>query len=223
MGTFFPHFPTQTFAPFFRDLDSFFQPEAFGVRPEQIRPFAPRFDVQEVPSAYELHGELPGIKQDDIDIEFVDANTLVIKGKTTRESTRTNHVDTKGKAVEGSSTTQSIAADNASETSSNFHKASVEDEYVDAGAEREGSAGTTATEGAPAPASTNPTEVALAPKAEEPGFKYWVSERSVGEFQRTFSFPGKVDQEAVKASLKNGILSVIVPKAAKQEKKIAIE
>ena len=54
--------------------------------------------------------------------------------------------------------------------------------------------------------------------------KYWVSERSVGEFHRTFSFPTRVDQDAVKASLKNGILSVVVPKAAApQSKKITIE
>ncbi|KAI4133439.1 MAG: hypothetical protein LQ338_000175 [Usnochroma carphineum] len=223
MGTFFPHFPSQSFAPFFRDFDSLFQPEAFGFRSQQSsRPFTPRFDVQEVPSAYELHGELPGIKQEDIDIEFVDANTLVVKGKATRESTRTNHVDTKGKAVEGTSTPKAIAGDSASENSSNFQKASVEDDYVDAGAERAGSA-TSATDGAPTPASTQATDVAPTAKEETPGYKYWVSERTVGEFQRTFSFPGKVDQEAVKASLKDGILSIIVPKAAKQEKKIAIE
>lgn len=54
--------------------------------------------------------------------------------------------------------------------------------------------------------------------------KYWVSERSVGEFHRSFSFPTRVDQDAVKASLKNGILSVIVPKAkAPQPRKITIE
>ncbi|KAL8843553.1 MAG: hypothetical protein Q9170_000057 [Blastenia crenularia] len=220
MGTFFPHFPSQGFAPFFRDFDSLFPSEAFVARPQQIRPFAPRFDIQEVPTAYELHGELPGIKQEDIDIEFVDANTLVIKGKTTRESTRSNDIDVKGKGIEGTSTPKAIATDDISETSSSYHKATVEDEYVDAGAEREGSA-STATENAPTSAST---QLAATPtKEQQPGHKYWVSERSVGEFQRTFSFPGKVDQEAVKASLKNGILSIIVPKAAKQERKIAIE
>lgn len=220
MGTFFPHFPSQAFAPFFRDFDSLFPSEAFMPRPQRTRPFTPRFDVQEVPTAYELHGELPGIKQEDIDIEFVDANTLVIKGKTVRESSHTNDIDVKGKGIEGASTPKAIAADNASESSTNYHKATVEDDFVDAGAEKEGSA-TTATEGAPTPAST---EVATtSAKEEQPGHKYWVSERSVGEFQRTFSFPGKVDQEAVKASLKNGILSIIVPKAAKQERKIAIE
>ncbi|KAL8944547.1 MAG: hypothetical protein Q9216_000350 [Gyalolechia sp. 2 TL-2023] len=220
MGTFFPHFPTQTFAPFFRDLDSLFPSEAFLPRSQQARPFAPRFDVQEVPAAYELHGELPGIKQEDIDIEFVDANTLVIKGKTARESIRTNDVDVKDKGIEGAASPKAVAADNASETSSNYHQPTVEDEYVDAGAEREGSQ-PTATEGASKSASS---EVVAAPATEEqPGHKYWVSERSIGEFQRTFSFPGKVNQEAVKASLKNGILSIIVPKAAKQERKIAIE
>lgn len=223
MGTFFPHFPQQTFAPLFRDFDSLFQPEAFGFRSQQTRPFAPRFDIKEAPSAYELHGELPGIKQEDIDIQFVDANTLVIKGRTTRESTRTNDIDVKGKAIESTSTPKAIDGDNASEVSSNFRKASVDDEYVDAGAEREGPAATTVTEGAPAPTSGTNSEVAPAAEVEKPGHKYWVSERSVGEFQRTFSFPGKVDQEAVKASLKDGILSIVVPKAAKQERKIAIE
>ncbi|KAI4167615.1 MAG: hypothetical protein LQ343_007079 [Gyalolechia ehrenbergii] len=218
MGTFFPHFPTQTFAPFFREFDSLFPSETFMPRSQQARPFAPRFDIQEVPAAYELHGELPGIKQEDIDIEFVDANTLVIKGKTTRKSARTNDIDVKGKGVEGPSSSKAV--DNASETSTNYHKATVEDGYVDAGAEREGSA-STATEGASKPSTT---EVAAAPATEEqPGHKYWVSERSIGEFQRTFSFPGKVNQEAVKASLKDGILSIIVPKAARQERKIAIE
>ncbi|KAI4244767.1 MAG: hypothetical protein L6R42_010373, partial [Xanthoria sp. 1 TBL-2021] len=119
----------------------------------------------------------------------------------------------------GASSPNAIAADDASETSSNYHKATVEDEYVDAGAEKEGASITA--QDALTPAATNSTEVAAAP--EEPESKYWVSERSVGEFRRTFSFPGKVDQEAVKASLRNGILSVVVPKAAKQQRKIAVE
>ena len=55
--------------------------------------------------------------------------------------------------------------------------------------------------------------------------KYWVSERSVGEFHRSFSFPGRVDQDGVKASLKNGVLSIVVPKLAaiKHSRKVAIE
>lgn len=49
-----------------------------------------------------------------------------------------------------------------------------------------------------------------------PEHTYWVSERSVGEFSRTFSFPHRVDQDGATASLKSGILSVVVPKLPKQ-------
>jgi len=58
----------------------------------------------------------------------------------------------------------------------------------------------------------------------EPQHTYWVSERSVGEFARSFSFPNPVDHDNVKASMKNGILSIVVPKMqkAKSQKKIEI-
>jgi HSP20 family protein len=41
---------------------------------------------------------------------------------------------------------------------------------------------------------------------------YWISERSIGEFQRSFSFPTSVDVDRVNAGLENGILKVTVPK-----------
>ncbi|PVH69351.1 heat shock protein 30 [Cadophora sp. DSE1049] len=47
--------------------------------------------------------------------------------------------------------------------------------------------------------------------------RYWVSERSVGEFSRSFSFPTRVDQDQVKASMKSGILSILVSKLEKAE------
>jgi HSP20 family protein len=46
--------------------------------------------------------------------------------------------------------------------------------------------------------------------------KYWVSERSVGEFSRSFSFPGNVDIDKVKASLEHGVLKIVVPKMEKK-------
>jgi hypothetical protein len=42
-------------------------------------------------------------------------------------------------------------------------------------------------------------------------------ERSVGEFARSFSLPDPVDHENVKASMKNGILSIVVPKMQKSK------
>lgn len=203
---FFPHNhfgpASADFAPLFRLLDNatsdLVPSTSRGALQAGRRTFTPRFDVREQGSAYELQGELPGIEQKDLQIEFVDDTTLVIRGWTATESSSTNEHE----AVDGSE-----------------KKASVEDEHVDARAESASSEGV----------QTPGTEVAeqsqqQPAKTAEPSFKYWVSERSVGEFERRFSFPGRVDQEAVKASLKNGILSVVVPKiVAKEARRIKIQ
>ncbi|SMY30333.1 unnamed protein product [Zymoseptoria tritici ST99CH_1A5] len=47
-----------------------------------VRSFTLKFDVRETKDNYELHGELPGIDQKNINIEFSDAQTLTIKGRT---------------------------------------------------------------------------------------------------------------------------------------------
>src|SRR5947207_1883864 len=48
--------------------------------PQSIRAIKPRFDVSETKESFELQGELPGVEQKDIDIEFTDPHHLVIKG-----------------------------------------------------------------------------------------------------------------------------------------------
>ncbi|KAK0717427.1 30 kDa heat shock protein [Lasiosphaeria miniovina] len=48
---------------------------------------------------------------------------------------------------------------------------------------------------------------------EKPTPKYWLSERSYGDFSRVFSFPVAVDQDKVQAKFEHGILDVKVPKA----------
>ncbi len=230
---FFPASPVSDLAPLFRLLDS----ATADLVPSTSRAtarrasFTPRFDVRELGSSYELQGELPGIEQKDLQIEFVDERTLVIRGRTTSEYSSSQNGDeattTTTKAVEAGDK----AVDNAeAKTASNYRRPSVheEDEYVDAGAE----ASDASSSGANTNASRNEVaeqsqskDVTTAPSsAEQPSFKYWISERSVGEFERRFSFPGRVDQDAVKASLKNGILSVVVPKVvAREARRIQIE
>lgn len=223
---FFPgHYnPAAELAPLFRVLDSAvaeLTPGSGRANRHQIRSFAPRFDVREVGSNYELQGELPGIDQKDLEIEFVDDKTLVIRGNSVREYQNSNTIEsTTAPAAEATEATDNstvtLSDDAASEKSASYQKASVEDEdgFVDAGAEAEKSdvakgkapEADVAKEHAPAPAT----------KKSEPEFKYWVSERSVGKFERRFAFPGRVNQEAVKASLRNGILSVVVPKIMEQ-------
>ncbi|KAJ6142485.1 heat shock protein Hsp20/Hsp26 [Penicillium samsonianum] len=128
----------------FGDYDNFLSQKGFG---NLHSTFTPTFDVRETKDGYELEGELPGVKQKDIEIEYPDPNTMQIKGHTEHSSE-----------------------------------------------EKEGS--------------------------------WWVSERSMGDFRRSFSFPSPVDRDATHAHLKDGILTVTVPKTAKHEevkKKITIE
>ncbi|RKF81196.1 30 kDa heat shock protein [Golovinomyces cichoracearum] len=61
-------------------------------------------------------------------------------------------------------------------------------------------------------------------KSKEDTDKYCVLERCVGNFSRTFAFPARVDQDGVRASMKNGILNIFVPKAKRTSgRKIVIE
>lgn len=223
---FFPRFMAHEFAPMFRLMDDYatqaisrnngaghniFSP-AFNLN-NTLRTFEPRFDVKENREAYELQGELPGIEQKDLTLEFTDANTLSIRG---RSETVREEGTRPGAAIEAAQSEQQKIGDSTeteSSGSNGYHKATVEDEGAGNATTNDNTVATTSTEG---------SEVAQARKHDAP--KYWVSERSVGSFARSFSFPTRVDQDAVKASLKNGILSIVVPKAvAPANRKINIE
>ncbi|KAL4784781.1 HSP20-like chaperone [Aspergillus varians] len=165
------------FSPLFRLLDDY-DTHRSNRGQSTIRSFAPRFDVRESNDAYHLDGELPGISQDNIDIEFTDPQTLVVKGRCERE----------------------------------YHSG---DTTADPQAQTE-----TQAEGSEVTKISGEKQVST--KSNKP--RFWVSERSVGEFQRTFNFPTRVNQDDVKASLKDGILSLVVPKAAPPSmKKITIQ
>ncbi|KAJ6108441.1 hypothetical protein N7523_009764 [Penicillium sp. IBT 18751x] len=161
------------FSSLFRLLDDYDQHRT-GRQQSALR-ITPRFDVRESNDAYHLDGELPGIAQSDIDIEFSDPQTLVVKGHTERSYKAEPQEQAQGQEEEGSTAV--------SETVKTKKSSKSESKAI-----------------------------------------FWASERVVGEFQRTFSFGQRVDQDAVKASLKNGILSITVPKAASASvKKITIE
>ena len=209
-----PHDATpSSFHPLFRLLDDFDNYSRTNPnesshnhhRSQTIKSFTPKFDVKEVGDKYELHGDLPGIAQKDVEIEFTDETTLTIKGRT--ERSYTSGTPPAG-AIEGSNQTKALGDGSSSHKD---HQPRVEDEDA---ANNEGKEVEVAN-------NNNNNEVGQASK--EPAAKYWVSERSVGEFSRSFTFPVRVDQDAVQASMKDGVLSVVVPKAKKTEaRKITI-
>jgi HSP20 family protein len=63
-----------------------------------------------------------------------------------------------------------------------------------------------------------------AEKEEKNGGRHYV-ERTYGCFERNFELPSEVDVDKIKADLKKGVLTVVLPKAAKPEntKKIAVQ
>jgi HSP20 family protein len=193
----FPRF-TQEMAPMFRLFDEFDKAAFRNIDREfnNIRSFTPKFDVKETNEGYELHGELPGVDQKDINIEWTDNNTLTISG-------RHEHVREEGQRPQGF-----IEGAEASEQKKLDHQPTVEDDPTESNNK----------------VAKQSDQKEVSKQDESAKGKYWVSERSVGEFHRSFAFPARVDQDAVKASLKNGILSILVPKAsAPQSRKINIE
>ncbi|KAJ5998419.1 30 kDa heat shock protein [Penicillium sp. IBT 35674x] len=162
------HLPTGEFS---RDLSSLFRLfDDYDVHRRGNHHLAPR---PYTPDAYHLDGELPGVAQKDIEIEFSDAHNLIVKGRTERE----------------------------------YHHTEPETESEDSNK------------------SENSETDAGSNKRNKPAAaRYWASERTIGEFQRTFSFSTRVDQDAVTASLKGGVLSIVLPKAkAHAPKKITIQ
>jgi HSP20 family protein len=54
--------------------------------------------------------------------------------------------------------------------------------------------------------------------------RYYAVERAYGSFTRTFTLPSDIDEARVDAELKDGVLSLRVPKTAEQQpKKIALK
>jgi len=184
----FPRFAD--FTPMLRIMDEYDRAarELTREASQSLRNFHPKFDVKETKDAYELHGELPGVEQKDIEITWQDGNTLSVSGRVEHRSER------KQGFVEGEE--------------NKTKQPTVEDENTEG---KEDTAVTT----------TGSKEVQKKPEEEA---RYWITERSVGEFHRSFSFPSPVDHDNVKASLKNGVLTLLVPKASRtQPKRINIE
>ncbi|KAI5309487.1 hypothetical protein KEM55_003136 [Ascosphaera atra] len=206
--------------------------------PSTLTSFTPKFDVREKDDAYYLDGEMPGVEQKDVDIEFVDEQTLQIKGfmnrvyedtnvkekESEKQNENENESEAEAEMTDGESDASSAAPSSRSRESSPY-QATVEDVDEDGNPKQTKKSEKSEQPSSPSKAVTKETETKEVAKNEKPQWKYWVSERSMGSFQRMFRFTEKVDQDNVRASLRNGVLSVVVPKEVKNVKrrKITIE
>ncbi|RDW57416.1 Hsp20/alpha crystallin family protein [Aspergillus mulundensis] len=204
-----PRYCSGDFAPLFRFLDDYDMHQSTRrtshKKVTNVKTFAPRFDVYEQGDRYYLDGELPGVEQSNIEIEFTDPQTLVIKGRSERKYHKEQRSEPDNYDGSETSSVKSL-------------QPTVEDwdEMSDAAPAAERTSASTY--------KGKAVEKTSNPKRHEPACKFWASERSIGEFHRTFAFPTRVDQDSVKASLNNGILSVVLPKEpAPLLKKVRIE
>ncbi|KAK2593382.1 hypothetical protein QQS21_008913 [Conoideocrella luteorostrata] len=206
----------KSFTPLFRLLDDFDtysrQGNIKANRHCGLQQWQPKFDVRETAETYELHGELPGVNKENVNIEFTEPQTIQIRGKAERSyNVGTPHPG----QVED--TAMSGALPTAGEDPKNTRHATVEDEDDEEWSNAEHSA--------PATPVTTTAEISKPAEKKKPAenVKYWLTERSIGNFSRSFNFPNRVDQDAVSASFQDGILSIVIPKAKKHEpQRIAI-
>lgn len=196
------------FSSLFRMLDDFDKhaQSAFGAEPSVFaggtgrNAFSPRFDITEHEKHYLLQGELPGVPQENIIIEFTDPQTMVIRG-------HAEHTRTEGNP---SLAPQSMRIEGAKEQAKiKSGKAAAEEGDTTVVQQGEDSKDN----------KDKDNKDNKKPKA-----KYWLSERSFGEFSRVFNFPAGVNQDGVEAKLRNGVLNIMVPKVEeKGVKKIEIK
>jgi len=211
----------QELSPLFRIID-----EASRPAPQQCAPrascvpaavrqrsfertFQPRFDVKELKDSYELLGELPGVDQKNINVEWADGTTLTISGRSESRIEKASPAPVSAPTTTETTTEEKPVAETAS-----YHAPSVEEEddgeLISKPGESDTETVASTTEKAAETVADPETSTPETP-VEQP--KYWISERRSGSFSRSFKFPIRIEQENVKASLKNGILSIVVPKA----------
>lgn len=64
-----------TFTPLFRFLDEF---NNFSGGLTGTQAFTPKFDIQEHKHSFSLHGELPGVPKENVEIDFMDPQVCAL-------------------------------------------------------------------------------------------------------------------------------------------------
>lgn len=149
-----------------------------------LRAFSPNFDVYETAEAYYLEGELPGLSDKNaIDIEFADDRNMMIRGRISRSAPKT--------------TSEQPVEEKRRSLNPTVEDTDDEDDlgYSVVHHEEKG----------------KQVEKSVQEEQKEER-KIWLSERTFGAFQRSFSFPTPVDLDKTQATLEAGVLRIMVPK-----------
>lgn len=187
-------FFTNELTPFFRLMDSYAQEQQKQPSRDSQRTWetvSPKFDLWETADEYVIQGELPGVPLDNVNIEW-HKDRLQVSGfachkreSSSAPSSGDNRLTDVGPPSEGDAS----------------HQPTVEDE----------------SQATAVSAPVKETNKFSGPGDNKDGkspVRYWVSERSFGQFNRSFSFPTPVKHDSIAASLNNGVLEIKVPKTS---------
>jgi len=216
------------FSPVLNYLDEF--DRHFSRRHRFVNCFIPRFDLEEDAHNYYLYGDIPGATIDAITIEAHSNHTLQIYGKTLRLGVALSQQDQDPEPSTASSDFVHVPISDHSPSHPDPSSSSQPPPPPPAGPNATTNPAPIQGQGqAPPtfpPPPTQPQQQQLSQghphherhktfSSQQGGqntHHILLSERLVGDFHRTFAFPSPVVEDGVKASLENGVLSLVVPK-----------
>ncbi|KAG8672489.1 hypothetical protein FPOAC1_005764 [Fusarium poae] len=184
------------------------------------RPWEPRFEAHETEDSFVLYGELPGLNKENVTVEFPEPRKLVVTGKVERFTDVPKAAETITEQP-APAPTPVIESDNEDTQSRSSYQATVEDDVDDEFEVLSHTSQKSETVSQPQPETLS--DKAREKQPEQP--KQPEEPRRSGytkEFSRYFTFPTYVNHEAVTANLKDGLLTIIVPKATPQSRRIII-
>lgn len=187
--------------------------------------------MHETTNEYIVEGELPGVPdKSNVSVEFTDKGNLIVKGRVDRSRTTvappaqpqapsslpSQVTSEKGKEKEDKDEEIALTPTSSTPSSPQSLKPTVEDVPdeddwmgIVESTEKPRAEGEATKVEKPADKREQP-RCRVTRREEWP--KRLLSERSVGEFARSFSFPAGIDHDAVTASLQHGVLRIVVPK-----------
>jgi HSP20 family molecular chaperone IbpA len=202
------------------------------------RPWNPHFNVQETADEYILRSQLPELSKEDITVDFPEDQKLVVRGRQVEGRAQPGNDSTSSPApapqIEEAATPEPVSPVEDDARSRSSFQATVEDAadedddfdvVSDFSENHEEHQAAPEQQAKPEPKpqqsqqEPQPTTQTPQPAEQQPAS----APRVVREFSRTFNFPGPVNYDATTADLKDGLLTIVVPKPSKpQPRRIVI-
>jgi HSP20 family molecular chaperone IbpA len=182
----------------------------------ESRPWEPHFEAQETEDSFVLYGELPGLNKDHVIVEFPEPRKLVVSGKVERFTEAPEAAET---TTEQATVAPVIESDNEDSRSRSSYQATVEDDVDDDEFEvLSHTSGKSENISQPEPETLSEKDNKKQPEHPREPRRFGYSK----EFSRYFTFPTYVNHEMVTAELKDGLLTITVPKATSKSHHIII-